>query len=96
METFPHHGRVLGPRRVQLHLEILPKHVDSIEGPDDRERELGKRLGDIIYGSCLVPSSLGLKYPGPLTITPFSAPPPARPLQGTKIMDPLSPSTLHA
>ena len=42
MEALPHHGCVLRPRRAQLHLEILPKHVDSIEGADDREWELGK------------------------------------------------------
>lgn len=42
MEAFPHHGRILRPCRAQLHLEILPKHVYSIEGTDDRERELGK------------------------------------------------------
>lgn len=42
MEALPHHGCVLRPRRGQLHLEILPKHVDSIEGADDREWELGK------------------------------------------------------
>ena len=42
MEAFPHHDGVLGPRGVQLHLEILPKHVDSIEGADNGEWELGK------------------------------------------------------
>lgn len=45
MEAFPHHGGVLRPCRTQLHLEILPKHVDSIERTDDRERELGKGWG---------------------------------------------------
>lgn len=47
MEAFPHHDGVLGPSRAQLHVEILPEHVDSIEGADDGERELGKRLGTL-------------------------------------------------
>lgn len=47
MEAFPRHDGVLGPGRAQLHLEILPEHVDSIEGADDGERELGKRLGTL-------------------------------------------------
>ena len=42
VEALPHHCCVFRPRRAQLHLEILPKHVDSIEGADDREWELGK------------------------------------------------------
>lgn len=45
MEALPHHGCVLRLRRAQLHLEILPKHMDSIEGADDREWELGKDWG---------------------------------------------------
>lgn len=40
MEALPHHGRVFRSCRVQLHIQILPEHVDSIEGADDREREL--------------------------------------------------------
>lgn len=47
MEASPHHSCVLGPRRVQLHLEILSKHMDSIEGADDRERELVKGWGTL-------------------------------------------------
>lgn len=42
MEALPHHGRVFRSCRVQLHVQILPEHVDSIEGADDRERKLGR------------------------------------------------------
>lgn len=42
MEVLPHYGGVFCSCGVQLHIQILAEHVDSIEGADDRERELRK------------------------------------------------------
>lgn len=42
MEVLPHHGCVFRSCRVQLHIQILAEHVDSIERADDRERKLRK------------------------------------------------------
>lgn len=40
MEVLPHYGCVFRSCRVQLHIQILAEHVDSIERANDREREL--------------------------------------------------------
>lgn len=40
MEVLPHYGCVFRSCRVQLHIQILAEHVDSIERADDRERKL--------------------------------------------------------
>lgn len=40
MEALPHHSCAFRSCRVQLHVQILPEHVDSIEGADDREGKL--------------------------------------------------------